>query len=182
MNESKETTAAIKLIIGSLPYQGISVINTMKKVMEYLCIYYEKTLEKKYLEIAIMHMRAYIEMGFVYDELKRQFDFVLTLAGVSKKEIYRNVSGENQSTKKMSKSEIRSMIRRWTSSKYHTKSKDEVVEDIMDKVERRSMGIYYYHSNQNPKNPKSDDVYALVINEFESYFHDIKRNKYFKLL
>ncbi len=182
MNENKETTAAIKLIIGSLPYQGISVINTMKKVMEYLCIYYEKTLEKKYLEIAIMHMRAYIELGFVYDELKRQFDFVLTLAGVSKKEIYRNVSGENQSAKKISKSEIRSMIRRWTSSKYHTKTKDEVVEDIIDKVERRSMGIYYYHSNQNPKNPKSDDVYALVINEFESYFHDIKRNKYFKLL
>ena len=103
------------------------------------------------------------------------------MAGVSKEEIYRNVSGENQS-RKTSRSEIRSMIRRWTSSKYHTKSKDEVVEDIMDKVERRSMGIYYYHSNQNPKNPKLDDVYVLVINEFESYFHDIKRNKYFKLI
>lgn len=160
MDESKETTAALKLIIGSLPYQGISIINTMNKVMEYLCIYYEKTLEKKYLEIAMMHMRAYIELGFVYDELKHQFDFILKLAGVSKEEIYRNVSGENQS-RKTSRSEIRSMIRRWTSSKYHTKSKDEVVEDIMDKVERRSMGIYYYHSNQNPKNPKLDDVYVL---------------------
>lgn len=181
MDESKETTAALKLIIGSLPYQGISIINTMNKVMEYLCIYYEKTLEKKYLEIAMMHMRAYIELGFVYDELKHQFDFILKLAGVSKEEIYRNVSGENQA-RKTSRSEIRSMIRRWTSSKYHTKSKDEVVEDIMDKVERRSMGIYYYHSNQNPKNPKLDDVYVLVINEFESYFHDIKRNKYFKLI
>lgn len=181
MDESKETTAALKLIIGSLPYQGISIINTMNKVMEYLCIYYEKTLEKKYLEIAMMHMRAYIELGFVYDELKHQFDFILKLAGVSKEEIYRNVSCENQS-RKTSRSEIRSMIRRWTSSKYHTKSKDEVVEDIMDKVERRSMGIYYYHSNQNPKNPKLDDVYVLVINEFESYFHDIKRNKYFKLI
>ena len=179
MDESKETIAAIKLIIGSLPYQGISVINTMKKVMEYLCVYYEKTLEKKYLEIALIHMRAYIELGFVYDELKHPFDFVLKLAGVSKEEIYRNVSGENQSTKKVSKSEVRSMIRRWTSSKYHTKSKDEVVEDIIDKVERRLLGIYYYHSNQNPK---SDDVYELVINEFESYFHDIKRNKYFKLI
>lgn len=181
MDDNKEKIAALKIILGSLEYQNISIIKTMKNIMKYLCDYFESSSEKKYIEIALLHIKAYIEMGFVYDELKDEFDYFFNMAGESKNEIFLSANVNRAFTKGKSKSEIKSMIRRWSSSKYHTKSIDEVVEDIVQKVENRSIGIYYYHSNENPKNPRADEVYELVIGEFESYLHDINRNKYYKL-
>ena len=40
------------------------------------------------------------------------------------------------------------------------------------------LGIYYYHSNNNPKG-KDDNIYELVITEEETFLYDVIRKKYY---
>lgn len=180
-NGNKETIAVLKIILGSLAYQDLSVTKTVREIVSQLCSYYREFSEKKYLELALLYIKVYLEMGFVYDELKEVFEQVFILWGEPKENFYDVLSINSGDKKKCSKSEVKSMIRRWSSSKYHTKTIDEVVEDILEKVEKQTKGIYYYHSNENPKQSRLDEVYELVIGDFESYLHDINRNKYYKL-
>lgn len=181
VNDSKENVAALKLMLGSLAYQELSITKTVEQVVTRLCRYYQEFSDKKYLELALLYIKVYLEMGFVYDELKEVFEQALILWGEPKEAFYKAFEVSGSEKKKYSKNEIKSMIRRWSSSKYHTKTIDEVVEDIQEKVEKQSHGIYYYHSNENPKQSHMDEVYELVIGEHESYLHDISRNKYYRL-
>lgn len=81
----------------------------------------------------------------------------------------------------LSTNSIHSMIPRWTATKYHTAPIQEVLEDIMEKILSHRVGVYVYHSNLNPRNPKSpDDPYMLLISEEESIFLDINRRRSFK--
>ncbi len=181
MNYQKETIAALKVILGSLAYQELSVTKTLGQIVKKLCAYYQEFLDEKYLELALLYIKVYLEMGFVYEESKEVFEEVFRLLGEDKENYYEMLCASSGEKKKYSKSDVRSMIRRWSSSKYHTKTIDEVVEDILEKVEKQTKGIYYYHSNENPKQAHMDEVYELVIGDFESYLHDINRNKYYKL-
>lgn len=181
MKENKEYEAALKIIYGSLAYQNLSVTVTVEKIMRFFFSCYEGSGEKRYLDLAFLHLKVYLEMGFVYEEQKELFDALFLLAGEDKEPFFRELNGQGKAGKEYSKNEIKSMIRRWSSSRYHTKTIDEVVEDILEKVGKKEIGIYYYHSNNNPKQARNDEVYELVIGEFESYLHDINRNKYYKL-
>lgn len=181
VNCSKETAAALKLMLGSLAYQDLSITKTVEQVITQLCLLYQKSSDEKYLELALLYIKIYLEMGFVYDELAGVFDRVFTLWEKPKEAFYEAFQVGGSEKRKYSKNEIKSMIRRWSSSKYHTKTIDEVVEDILEKLEKQSHGIYYYHSNENPKQSHLDEVYELVIGEYESYLHDINRNKYYRL-
>ncbi len=181
MNYNNETIAALKIILGSLAYQNMSVTKTMEQIVLRLCEYYKEFSDRSYLELALLYIKVYLELGFVYDELREVFDQVFSLGNESKESFYERFRISRVDKGKCSKSEIRSMIRRWSSSKYHTKTIDEVVEDILEKVEQQTKGIYYYHSNENPKQPRMDEVYELVIGEYEAYLHDINRSKYYRL-
>ena len=76
---------------------------------------------------------------------------------------------------------IHSMIPRWTATKYHTAPIQEVLEDIREKILTRHIGVYAYHSNLNPRNPKSpDDPYMLLVSEEQSFFLDINRRRSYK--
>ena len=61
---------------------------------------------------------------------------------------------------------------------------NELIQDILDKVVNKKVGIYYYNSNPAPDkgNNMDGDLYELVVSEKETYFHDIKRRKYFTII
>lgn len=178
--EKKEELAAVRIILGSLKYQDISISATIEHIVRFLCRHYEVSKNKSYLDLAVMYIQEYLNMGFVYGEYGELFDQVFTLSGNSKE--YMLPVSSMQRKKRISKGEIRSMIRRWSSSKHHTNNIDDVINDILAKVEVGEEGIYYYHSNERPSKNQIDEVYELVISQTESYLRDINRNKYHKLL
>jgi len=181
MTFEKEQITAIKIVLGSLQYQGIPINKTVEEAVKYFRMYYRNFADQRYVKLALIHIRAYLEMGFVYDEFKELFDEMLKELGESRQSLFSNLNRGAKAGKAPGKSEVRSMIRRWSSSRYHTTTIDEVISDILGKVEEKQKGIYYYHSNANPQNQHLDDVYELVVSEYETYLHDISRNKYFKL-
>lgn len=169
---------AIKLAVGTTSYIGFPISGIYEAAIERLKQYYEETKEDAYLEAALLHIRAYMEMGYDYDDKKELFDYVLSHLGTERRIEFPKLYYAPKRIK-LTKGQVRTMIQKWPASK-HRMAISDVVDDIINKVKNKEIGIHYYNSNPTPDKPGSTgDLYELVIGEEESYFHDIKRRKYF---
>ena len=72
-------------------------------------------------------------------------------------------------TIKLNKTQVRSMLGRWPTSSRQGMKVQEVVEDIIRKVENREEGVWYY------KCEMTEEMYELVISEQNMFFHDLRR-------
>ena len=72
---------------------------------------------------------------------------------------------------------IRSLIPRWTSTKYHSGKIEKVIKDIQEKILTKKVGLYSYHSNLSPRKTAVDDPYILLVKPTEALFFDINRRK-----
>lgn len=72
---------AIKLATGSVQYKNLSIKQTFFLSVKQLYEYYINMNNVCYLETAILHIQAYLEMGFPYDEGKEIFDLVIEGTG-----------------------------------------------------------------------------------------------------
>lgn len=166
---------AIKLAAGGGQYRSLSVKKTLIEAVEQLYVFYVNSSEKKYLEVSKLFIQAYLEMGFSYQEGKKVFDLILNELGECREIEYpKKIYAERKI--KLNKAQVRSMIKRWPASPNQVMKIDEVVEDIIYKVKSKAIGIYYYECTV------TKDVYELVINENETFFHDLKRGAFFTLL
>ncbi|MBQ8802786.1 MAG: hypothetical protein IJZ53_04030 [Tyzzerella sp.] len=166
---------AIKLAAGGVQYRNLSVKKTLIEAVEQLHLFYKNSLEKKYLEVAKLFIQAYLELGFSYQEGEHVFSVILDELGECREVEYsKKIYVERRI--KLNKSQVRSMIKRWPASPHQTIKIEEVVEDIINKVKSKAIGIYYYEC------AVTKDVYELVINENEVFFHDLKRGVFFTLL
>lgn len=163
---------AIKFAAGSLQYRNISIKMTFLDSVNQLYNYYEKSKDKEYLEVASLHIQAYMEMGFLYEDGSDIFNKVLIELGTSR-EIRFPKRFYSSKKIKLNKSQIKSMIKKWPASPYQKMKINEVVMDIINKVAAQEMGIYYY------KCAVTDDLYELVISKNETFFHDIGRGIFY---
>lgn len=168
----------IKLAVGATAYRGFSIKEVYKEVVCKLKEYYQQTMKKEYLEAALLHIRAYMEMGYNYDDNKEMFDSILKILNMEWEIVFpkryfpvREIA--------LTKPQVRRLILRWPASKQRMGIGD-VVDDIIKKVKQKEIGIYHYDSNPTPhKLGTSGDLYELVVGNEESYFRDVNRRKYF---
>lgn len=170
--ETKQYIEAIKMAAGSVQYKNISVNDTFITAVTQLYNYFEDSGNTNYLEAAILHIQAYLEMGFSYDTGKTIFDAVLKELGTTREmEFPKRFYSSKQV--KVNKSQIRSMIRKWPASPKQELKIDDVVLDIIDKVTKREKGIFYYRC------AVINDMYELVITDNEMFFHDLTRGVFY---
>jgi len=168
----------IKLAIGATAYRGFSIKEVYKEVVCKLETYYQQSMKKEYLEAALLHIKAYMEMGYDYEDNQSLFDGILNILNMEREILFPKKHFPVREIK-LSKEQIKRLILRWPASKKRM-SINEVIDDIMGKVKQKEIGIYHYDSNPTPdKVGTSGDLYELVIGSNESYFRDIKRRKYF---
>ena len=166
--ENRLYIEAIKLAAGSVQYKNISVKDTMIKAVEQLYRYYEITMDEGYLETAFFHIQAYLEMGFPYEEREEVFDNILkNLGKIRELEFPKKFYCAKKV--KLNKTQVRSMLGRWPTSSRQRMKVQEVVEDIIRKVENREEGGWYY------KCEMTEEMYELVISEQNMFFHDLRR-------
>lgn len=175
--ECIDEVEAIKLALGTVQYSGASIKKTFMLCMKKYLELYETTNDNTFLKNALLHMQAFFEMGFAYEEYPELFDKILSELNLTRETVFPKRFYHADKVK-LVKGQVRKMIHRWSPSKYHTLSINEVVDDIINKVKHKQIGRYYYHSNQNPKK-NDDNIYELVVTEEESYFHDIAKKKYY---
>lgn len=170
--ETAQFVEAIKLAAGGVQYKDLSVKQTLVDAVKQLDDYYESSKDMDYLEVAVLYIQAYLEMGFVYEENKAIFGEVLNKLGTSRElKFPRKFYAARQI--KLNKSQVRSMIGKWPSSPKQELRIDEVINDIIAKVKDKDIGIFYYHC------AVTDDCYELVINEKETFFHDLRRGIFY---
>lgn len=173
---------AIKLAVGTTSYLGLSIQEVFEAAVQRLYYYYLETKNKCYIETALLHIQAYMEMGFEYEDKAELFDCVLENLGTSRNLEFPKAYYYSKKIK-ANKAQIRSMIVRWPASK-NRMNINEVIQDILDKINNKKAGIYYYNSNPSPENgdDADGDLYELVVSDKDIYFHDIKRRKYFTII
>jgi len=171
-NEYQHYIEAIKLAAGSVQYKELSVTDTLQCAISQLYEYYCYTKRENYLQVAMLHIQAYLEMGFTYESGSSIFDNILSSLDTSKEEAFPQKYYASK-TIKVNKTQIRSMIRRWPASGKQKMKLDEVVADIISKISAKEKGIFHY------KCEVTKDIYELVINEAEMFFHDLARGLFY---
>jgi len=170
--EVKQYIEAIKLAAGTVQYRNLSVKKTFMSSVSQLYKYYTMFLNKKYLETAVLHINAYLEMGFAYEDGKELFDSVLDEIGTTKELQFPSKFYVSKEIK-LNKTQVRGMIKKWSASPHQTMKIDELVDDIIVKVREKQVGIFYY------KCVVTNDVYELVISSQETFFHDLQRGIFY---
>ena len=80
----------------------------------------------------------------------------------------------------LSENTLKKMIPHWTASKYHTAKISSVLQEIRKLIAEAEIGTYIYNSNQNRNNLRSyNDIYLLIVTEYNAVFFDINRKKAF---
>ncbi len=156
-----------------LHHKGLSIRDTIRESLAYLKDWYQMTGERRYLEIAILQIRAGFQLKMLsmeelefYHEVCEQMS--LTLEDILRENLL--IAKEI----KLNRAQIKSMIRKWMPSKKNPMTIMQVVDDIIDKVANHRFGHYYYRYTRGQGESTQEDIYELVINTSECYFLDIK--------
>lgn len=173
----------IKLTFSTLCYVELSIKQCIEKAISYLVSYYDMEHDKKYLICSVLHMQAYLEMGYDYDDDTELFNSVLKELGTDRQVMFPRKFYQSHQIK-LNKSQVRSMIGKWNAA--NSMPIAQVVDDIIDKVKNHKEGIYYYKNTGSKKElfdgKVNGDVYELVIKKNDCYFHDVRKKKYFTFI
>lgn len=173
----KITIEAIKSAMRSLLIRGLYPQKVIKEAVEYLFYQYEKADNMAFLEQAVLHIQAYLELGFTYESGETLFDNILKQLGL-KREVRFPFMKYGVKEVKCNKSQIRGMLGRWN-SKFQSMPINDVVEDIMEKVTSKEIGVHIYWSGYKSEQNSALDQYELTISQDMNLFYDVQNNKYY---
>lgn len=133
----------IKLGLRNIEDLGISSKDALGKSVVWLREKYEMTGDVKYLDKAIWHIYAYLEMGYPYESGKEEFQAVLDALGEKEEDVFpkRSWGSKKIPLKKM---RINQLLGKWNPGLHSMKISD-AVEDIIEKARNRQIGEYTYH-------------------------------------
>lgn len=166
---------AIKLAAGSVQYKNLSIKTTFTDAILQLYQYYKNSGNIQYLETATLHIQAYLEMGFSYDDEAELYNLILEKLGTTK-ELKFPKKFYSAKKIKLNKAQVKSMIKKWPASPHQKMKIDEVAADIIEKVKKKEIGIFYYEC------AVINDMYELVISEKETFFHDLSRGIFYTFI
>lgn len=175
LEQYRNEIEALKLSVMTSSRLGVSreelLLNSIEKSMEF----YEKEPKEEFLLGALLDIQAYLELGFSYRTNEELFDEVLGRYGKNRVQVFPKPF--YAATKvKLNRSQVRGMLRKWSGAQKNNLSITQVVEDIIEKVTSREKGVHYYTNYLAGATP---DIYELVIQEEECYFHDVKCDRFY---
>lgn len=177
LEEYRPHIEIIKLSINSLLYFDFTLSSIANDVFFILDNLYISTQKNSYLYCGLLYIQALLELGYNSKE-HSFFQKTLDILKIKEDELFFKKIYNAQKIK-LNKTQIRSMIRRWSSNKKNPMKINEIVEDIINKISNNDYGVYQYISYHDND---TFDVYELIINEADCLFHDIRRKKYFTII
>lgn len=83
-NEKYDEIYVMMYTLQTLHNKGISIKKTVHESIANLTEWYEQSGNKNYLELAFLHIQAYVNMGFALDDTDATVKTFLQLAGKTK--------------------------------------------------------------------------------------------------
>lgn len=174
---------AIKLGIGGIESVKKNSREILISSVAWLIEKYDTISDKQYLEKAVWHIYAYLELGYPYESGQDVFDKVLQKLGQSREELF----PANQWFYKpiiLKRSNINQLLGKWNPKLQSMKIK-EAVEDIVNNVEDGRKGTFLYHCGKIIREIEGEmlweKTFKLYVYEDEAILRDINKNKYYLL-
>ncbi|MDO4276773.1 MAG: hypothetical protein Q4D16_24185 [Eubacteriales bacterium] len=178
-NSKHQELYVMMFALQTLHNRGITIKETIYASLKNLLQWYQQSGNMGYLDIAMLHMQAYANMGFALDDQEKTVKTILELTEKTKSDFYPKgyIPGRKI---KVSKAQIRGMLGKWKPSKDNPMTIGEVVDDIIGKIKEHRVGHYIYQYQRKISGEQDEpEVYELVINKDESYFYDVKKFKFY---
>jgi hypothetical protein len=128
----------IKLGLCNIEDLGLSSKEVLEQSVAWLREKYETTGDTRYLDKAVWHIYAYLEMGYPYESGKTEFQAVLDALGEKEEDVFpkRSWGGKKIPLKKM---RINQLLGKWNPGLHSMKISD-AVEDIREKALNGQIG------------------------------------------
>ena len=154
----------IKLVLSGTESTGISSKQVLLNCIVYLTETYRESREFSYLEKAVWHMYAYLELGFSYADGEEVFPIQYFGKKVA-----------------LNKSAIRKILGKWN-PKLHSMKVSEAVNDILGNIKNKNTGTYIYHSGKIISKSDNENLwektFKLYIQE-EAILYDVNKKEYY---
>lgn len=177
-NEKYDEIYVMMYTLQTLHNKEISIKKTVHESVANLTDWYEQSGNKEYLELAFLHIQAYVNMGFALDDADSIVKKFLQLTGKIKEDFFPRENMCRFGKKiKLNRSSVRGMIGKWKATRENPKTVTELVDEIIEKVKKHEEGRYVYQYQR--RNTEDVEVYELVIQKEESYFYDVKNFRFY---
>lgn len=173
----------IKISLYNIESLGLSGKDILKQSVIWLRQKYETTGDTRYLDKAVWHIYAYLEMGYPYESMRAEFQTVLDALGEKEEDVFPERSWGSQKVP-LKKMRINQLLGKWNRRLQSMKISD-AVKDIMEKSLNRQIGEYTYHCGkvirQDGENTLWENTCKLYVREDEIVFHNVNKGKYYIL-
>lgn len=173
--------AGIKISVAGIETLGISSKQVLLKSIKYLCSDFEKSQEISYLNKAMWHIYAYMELGYPFQDGEEVFHTILDYLHLDKKDVFPDEKWLYKAMP-LSKSAIRNILGKW-SPNLHSMKITDAVEDIIKNITEKRSGVYAYYSGkviaQDEDKTLWDKTFKLYIQSDEAVLYDVNRNRYY---
>ena len=85
MDEYTKDLYTMMFSLQTLQNQGITIRETVYKSLDKLLLWNKESENSKYLELALLHMQAYANMGFALDEENKTIREILKKTGADQR-------------------------------------------------------------------------------------------------
>lgn len=183
MRYNRREVETIKLGVCNIESLGLSGKEVLEQSVAWLKEKYMTTKDVRYLDKAVWHIYAYLELGYPYECGEKEFQPVLDMLGESRKEIFpRQVYGSDRIPLK--KTRISRLLGKWNPGLQSMKI-TEAVEDIISKSENQQIGEYTYHCGKVVTQEGNDTLwektFKLYVRKNEVVFQNVNENRYYML-
>ncbi len=173
----------VKSSIRNIESLGLSSEEVLKQSVVWLGEKYEETKDERYLDKAVWHIYAYLEIGYPYESGREEFQVILDVLGEREEDVFpkRYWGSQKIPLKKM---RINQLLGKWNPGLHSMKISD-AVEDIIEKSSGRQVGEYTYHCGKIIKREGDktlwEKTFKLYVREEEVIFQDVNKGKYYML-
>ena len=167
-NHCLEETEVIKFAAESYVGVGGNPKKLFAEAVQWLYECYKQTNDFTCLKAAKQIIDAYMELGLLYDSVDKIFDPILAEMGTTfEKEFPRRRYSANVLKQKVVS--VREVLGFWSSKSLI--SADYVAEDIIEKLQSKEYGCYYYGKREN------EISFELLILKEDAYLMDIEKQR-----
>ncbi len=180
--EGKNYIEAIKIAVRFSVEEGCDAERVLADSIVWLYYKYLAEKDSRFLRQSLKHMEAYFQLGYSYDIERGIFNKILELTGTDIKSLAVQNTQKGEIIK-LNRSQIRRMIGKWNPH-IHSMKINEVIDDIIDKVENDKDGTYCYFSGKRKENDgkvKPKNQYKLTVIKGQYEFFDISRKIYYTI-
>ncbi len=162
--------SAIKFAVESYVNVGGNPKKLFTESVEWLYECYQNSSDVTCLEAAKRIVRAYIELGLIYNDSKELLDKILDGLGNSFKEEFPD-GFYSQEAIKCKVLQIRELLGYWPGTREKQYNAEWIAKDIYNKVHNREYGCYFYGKRAG------EMVFELLILEEDTYLLDLEKKR-----